>query len=99
MSDYQNEMGQDMRNYAVRDEKTLQDGLKGKTLNLENFSSGLFLAFYKDDPDGHAFGLFGPEIDIVKALAFFELKIPKKLRKARDEVIKEFAVFQKTMVQ
>ena len=98
MSDNQNILGQDMNNYMVTREE-LNTGLQGRTLNLEEFSHGVFLAFYKNKPNSNAFGLFGPEADIVHALAFLDLKLPKKLRKARDEVVKEFEMLLKTGLQ
>lgn len=98
MSDNQNILGQDMNNYTVTREE-LDTGLQGRTLNLEEFSHGVFLAFYKNEPNNNVFGLFGPEADIVHALAFLELKLPKKLRKVRDEAVKEIEMLLKTGLQ
>lgn len=85
-----NSLGQDMQDCTVKNKDELEKGLKGKTLNLEEFSGGIFLTFYKDNPVAHAYGMFGREDDIVKALAFLELKLPKHLIKARNEVVEAF---------
>lgn len=98
MSDQHNILGQDMNNYTVSREE-LNTGLKGRTLNLEEFSHGVFLAYYKDDPNSNCFGLFGSEADIVHALIFLELKLPKKLREARDESVKLLEMLLKTGLQ
>lgn len=67
----------------------VEEILKGRTLNLENYNAGVIVCNWKDDEKGFDFALFGPGGELAALLTELELKLPKEIRIARNIMLKK----------
>lgn len=89
------DLGQDT-NKIFHSKEDMEKALQGRSFNLDDFTGGILVSFYKDNQNASAFAMFGSEREIIKALVLLETKIPPRIKEIRDDLLEYLAEQHKT---